>query len=103
MYSSDDDWEIDVFKPTVSMSTYLVAFVISDFKKKGGVSKNGIIVEVAGRPEYIDNGYGAYALNETKEIIDFHAEYFDVPYPLDKSSNLNVFKFKNDLLTIINI
>ena len=76
------------------MSTYLVAFVISDFKKVSTTSNRGILVEVAGRAEYIDNGYGAFALNESKEIIDFHADYFNVSYPLDKSSKIFKKKLK---------
>ena len=68
------------------MSTYLVAFVISDFEKIANMSKKNIIVEVAGRGDAIKNGLGAYALAEAMEIIDFFADYFDVPYPLEKSS-----------------
>ena len=70
------------------MSTYLVAFVISNFESVTNYSSKGIMVEVAGRPEAIRNGEGDYALNETAYIIDFFADYFNIPYPLDKSSKL---------------
>ena len=68
------------------MSTYLVAFVISDFEKVNDTSSKGVLVEVAGRAEAIKNGDGDYALSEAMKIIDFFAGYFDVPYALDKSS-----------------
>ena len=63
-----------------------MAFVVSDFKKTSDTSSSGVLVEVAGRPENIDNGDGDFALNEAMQIIDFFADYFDVPYPLAKSS-----------------
>ena len=88
MIKSDANWQVDYFNTTVDMSTYLVAFVISDFKLINDISpKSGVLVEVAARPEAIDNGDGDYALGEAMEIIDFFADYFDVPYPLKKSSN----------------
>jgi aminopeptidase N len=43
-------------------------------------------MEVAGRPEAIRNGEGDYALDEAAQIIDFFADYFNISYPLDKSS-----------------
>ena len=74
------------------MSTYLVAFVISDFDKESAFSKKGILVEVAGRAEAINNGDGSFALNEAMEIIDFFSDYFNVSYPLEKLS-----KFRKDI------
>ena len=68
------------------MSTYLVAFVISNFEMISNTSRKDVLVEVAGRPDAILNGDGDFALNETMEIIDFYANYFNVSYPLDKSS-----------------
>ncbi len=73
------------------MSTYLVAFVVSEFEKVSNKSNKGVLVEVAGRVEAIKNGDGAFALEEAMKIIDFFADYFDVPYALDKSSIVFVF------------
>ena len=69
------------------MSSYLVAFVISDFKKIAKKSSLGIDVEVAAKPHSIDAGEGDFALEEASEILDFFAGYFNVSYPLSKSSN----------------
>ena len=69
------------------MSTYLVAFVVSKFEKINGTTPKGVIVEVAARPDAIRNGEGDYALGEAMKIIDFYADYFNISYPLKKSSN----------------
>ena len=49
-------------------------------------SSKGILFEVAGRPDALDNGHGDYALNEAVKIIDFFVDYFNVSYPMPKSS-----------------
>ena len=82
---------MDTFETSVRMSTYLVAFVVSDFEKVSNKSNKGVLVEVAGRAEAINNGDGAFALEEAMKIIDFFADYFDVPYALNKSSIVLVF------------
>ena len=70
------------------MSTYLVAFVVSDFKSIFKNSpKNNVLIEVAARPEAIDNREGQFALEEAANIIDFFSDYFN---PLKKSSDLYI-------------
>ena len=86
-HSTDKDWSIDLFKRSVKMSSYLVAFVVSNFKMVSMKSpKNNVDIEVAGRPESILAGDGDFALKEAAEIIDFFSEYFDTKYPIEKSS-----------------
>ncbi len=69
------------------MSTYLVAFLVSNFKTiKKQSEKYKIDIEVSARADAIDNDEGTFALNEASEIIDFFSDYFDIPYPLKKSS-----------------
>ena len=68
------------------MSTYLVAFVISDFKKIEKTSATGVKIEVAAKPHSIDAGEGDFSLGEAAQYIDFFADYFDLAYPLEKSS-----------------
>lgn len=90
-FSEDPDWMVDEFEETVIMSTYLVAFVISNFEKISKYSPvNNVLIEVAGRPEAISSNEGEFALNEAAEIIDFFSSYFGIKYPLTKSSNLRV-------------
>lgn len=82
----DADWEVDYYNETVPMSTYLVAFVVSDFAVVSNRTNKGIIVEVAGRPQAIENGDGEYALTEACKIIDYFVDYYNVSYALPKSS-----------------
>lgn len=82
----DGDWFVDKFEETPKMSTYLVAFVVSNFEKVENKTSKGIQVEVWGRPEKISNGDGDFSLRETKLILDFFENYFDIKYPLKKSS-----------------
>jgi len=88
-------WKKDIFEETVKMSTYLVAFVISDFIAINGTTNKGTFIEIAARPEAIINKEGDYALEETKKIIDFFSDYFNVAYPLEKMSKLFFFRIIN--------
>jgi len=75
------------------MSTYLVAYVISNFDSIKGNSSNNISIEVSARPEAIQSNTGDFALEETIKIIDFFIEYFNVSYPLPKLSIIFSFLF----------
>jgi len=81
------EWQTDTFEKSVQMSTYLVAYVISNFKSIRNVTKkHAIQVEVAARPEPIEQGEGDYALEQAGIILDYFTDYFGVKYPLKKSS-----------------
>uniref|UniRef100_A0A667XZX8 Aminopeptidase n=1 Tax=Myripristis murdjan TaxID=586833 RepID=A0A667XZX8_9TELE len=62
----------DHFDTTVKMSTYLVAFIVSDF----------LSISVYAVPEKIDQT--AFALDAAVKLLDFYDDYFDIPYPLPK-------------------
>ena len=84
------------FDKTKPMSTYLIAFVVSNFEMKSKLSdKYGIRMDVAARPQAIRDGLGDLALNVSGLILDFFADYFEVPYPLPKSSNWKNFLTEN--------
>jgi aminopeptidase N len=68
------------------MSSYLVAFVVSNFKKITKISSKLVEVNVLARSNAIENGDGDFALNVAANLIDFFANYFNVSYPLKKSS-----------------
>ena len=85
---------MDTFEQTVPMSTYLVAFVVSNFKSiKTKSPKHNIEIEIYARPDAIDAGEGEFGLNEASQIIDFFTDYFNISYPLKKSSILIIFEF----------
>uniref|UniRef100_A0A667XAX7 Aminopeptidase n=1 Tax=Myripristis murdjan TaxID=586833 RepID=A0A667XAX7_9TELE len=70
----------DHFDTTVKMSTYLVAFIVSDFLSVSKTTKHGISVYAV--PEKIDQT--AFALDAAVKLLDFYDDYFDIPYPLPK-------------------
>ncbi|THD26434.1 Glutamyl aminopeptidase [Fasciola hepatica] len=84
----DDKWVADVFEPTVNTSTYLLAFVVSQFASLTGKDSKGRNFTVWTRPEKI--GEAKYALETGMKIIRFFEEYFEVPYPLEKTDMIAV-------------
>ncbi|XP_063599467.1 aminopeptidase N-like [Penaeus indicus] len=74
-------WVWDHFATSVPMSTYLVAFVISDFRNKssesGGVRFSAWAREAA--LQQVD-----YALETGPKALSFFEDYFGLPYPLPK-------------------
>ncbi|XP_033635602.1 uncharacterized protein LOC117296681 [Asterias rubens] len=79
-----DGWIRATFKETVKMSSYLVCYVVSDFKAKFTTTANGVIFGVWAREDYINQT--DYALEKGAAVLD----YFDglygegVVYPMEK-------------------
>ncbi|KAF5304329.1 hypothetical protein FQA39_LY09708 [Lamprigera yunnana] len=76
---SDGNFQ-DVFHESPLMSTYLVAFVISDFKY---TESNGII-RILAPPKFVDDDSLDYVLNESAEILKTLEEFTGVKYTLPK-------------------
>ncbi|MGH0187479.1 UNVERIFIED_CONTAM: hypothetical protein FKN15_025411 [Acipenser sinensis] len=72
----------DHFLHSVKMSSYLVAFVVSDFASKSTASKRGTKVSVFAPSEQMVQTQ--YALHAGVKILQFFEEYFQIPYPLPK-------------------
>ncbi|XP_069562657.1 endoplasmic reticulum aminopeptidase 1b [Brachyistius frenatus] len=72
----------DHFDTTVKMSTYLVAYVVSDFLSVSKTTQHGVKISVYAVPEKIDQT--AYALDAAVKLLDFYDDFFDIPYPLPK-------------------
>ncbi|NXT76184.1 ERAP1 aminopeptidase, partial [Zapornia atra] len=72
----------DHFDTTVRMSTYLVAFIVSDFKSISKISNHGVKISVYTVPEKISQA--EYALEAAVKLLDFYEDYFSIPYPLPK-------------------
>ncbi|OCT98568.1 hypothetical protein XELAEV_18010807mg [Xenopus laevis] len=72
----------DHFAVSVKMSTYLVAFIVSDFKSISQVTDHGVKISVYAVPEKVDQA--EYALKAAVKLLDFYEDYFSIPYPLPK-------------------
>ncbi|GFY53408.1 aminopeptidase N [Trichonephila inaurata madagascariensis] len=76
-------WIADQFQTTVRMSTYLLAFVVSDFKRKGTDK-----FAVWSREAVIDTT--DYALQVGPAILSFYETFFKVKYPLPKTDMIAI-------------
>ncbi|XP_054626933.1 aminopeptidase N-like isoform X1 [Dunckerocampus dactyliophorus] len=79
---------VTTFEPTARMSTYLLAFIVSDFSYKEFQQHKGVQVRVWARRKAIEDGQGDYALNVTGHILQFYERYYNTAYPLPKSDQV---------------
>ncbi|KAK9737306.1 Peptidase M1 N-terminal domain [Popillia japonica] len=75
----------DNFERTVTMSTYLVAFIVSDFAYVAAETQR-----VFGRAESIEAGGGSFPLATGISVLNALADYLDVPYSLSKMDQFAV-------------
>ncbi|XP_047452850.1 aminopeptidase N-like [Mugil cephalus] len=76
-----------VFERTEKMSTYLLAFIVSDYANVNN-TLDGLLVRIFARRPAIAAGQGDYALSKTGPILKFFEEYFNSSYPLPKSDQI---------------
>ncbi|XP_059170274.1 glutamyl aminopeptidase-like [Physella acuta] len=70
------------FQRSVSMSTYLVCFIVCDFNYTQTQSKRGVPIRVYSTPDKLDQTH--YALDMARHTLDTYEELFDMEYPLPK-------------------
>ncbi|XP_041508649.1 aminopeptidase N [Microtus oregoni] len=88
-FSEESGWTITEFYPTPKMSTYLLAYIVSEFTYVQLENPSGTVqVQIWARPSAIRAGHGDYALNVTGPILNFFAQHYDTPYPLPKSDQI---------------
>lgn len=75
---------VHYFKPTLRMSSYLVAFVFGDMQRKLTKTKSGVKIGVfatrAHQAKELD-----FALDIAKRSIEFFEDFYETPYPLEHS------------------
>jgi glutamyl aminopeptidase len=87
---TETDHRVVEFKESVKMSTYLAAFIVSDFAniKTEIVPKEGLgdkfNLAVYATREQIKNKNADFALDTAKKIMEYYIDYFQIPYPLPK-------------------
>ena len=69
------------FATTPKMSTYLVAFLVGDFKCTGG-SSDGVPIRACSTPDKVPMTH--FALESAKYILHYYDTYFGIKYPLPK-------------------
>ncbi|KAK7497860.1 hypothetical protein BaRGS_00010994 [Batillaria attramentaria] len=82
------DWVADVYETTPKMSTYLLAFVVSDFVSLSATTANNVTYRVWARPESISQAQ--YALDVGVEVLTYFENYYQIPYPLPKQDMIAI-------------
>lgn len=70
------------FQRTPLMSTYLVAFIVSDFEYREKISANGFKHRIYAQPNKIDRVQ--FALDKSDKILTALSNYLEVNYTLPK-------------------
>ena len=77
------DYVWDQYEESIKMSTYLLAFVISDFKYRVGIkTENQVQFRIWSRSEALEQT--EYAADIGPKILQYYEDYFKVPFPLPK-------------------
>ena len=69
------------FLTTPRMSTYLVAFLVGDFKCTSG-EQDGVAIRTCSTPDKV--GLTPYGVDVAKYVLHYYNDYFGIPYPLKK-------------------
>ncbi|XP_051978838.1 endoplasmic reticulum aminopeptidase 2-like [Xyrauchen texanus] len=72
----------DHFEVSVRMSSYLLAFIVCDFKSVSGITATGINISIYAVPEKWHQTH--YALEAALKLLEFYEKYFNILYPLPK-------------------
>ncbi|KAG9355081.1 hypothetical protein JZ751_001794 [Albula glossodonta] len=88
----DDGLVEDIFDKSVKMSTYLVAFVIGDFRSISATTSTGVKISVYAVPEKWSQTH--YALEVAVKLLEFFEAYFNISYPLPKQDLIAIPDFQ---------
>ncbi|RUS89957.1 hypothetical protein EGW08_002309, partial [Elysia chlorotica] len=78
----------DVYQKSPRMSTYLLAFVISDFDYIGGVTSNNVEYRAYAIPEVVDQA--RHALDVGLKLLPAYEQFYKIPYPLPKQDMIAI-------------
>ncbi|MGH0162220.1 UNVERIFIED_CONTAM: hypothetical protein FKN15_042193 [Acipenser sinensis] len=83
----------DHFDKSVKMSTYLVAYIVCDFRAVSAVTSSGIKISVYAVPEKWNQTH--YALEVAVKMLEFYEHYFNISYPLPKQDLVAIPDFQS--------
>lgn len=91
-YNGDPAWNITEFHTTPVMSTYLLAYIVSEFTptEEKNPSSGDVLIRIWSRPSATNAGHGQYALNVTGPILRFFEQHYNTSYPLPKSDQIGL-------------
>uniref|UniRef100_A0A4W2GDV4 Aminopeptidase n=1 Tax=Bos indicus x Bos taurus TaxID=30522 RepID=A0A4W2GDV4_BOBOX len=87
-FDGDSNWSVTEFETTPVMSTYLLAYIVSEFTSVESVAPNDVQIRIWARPKATADNHGLYALNVTGPILNFFANHYNTAYPLPKSDQI---------------
>ena len=79
------------FARTPKMSTYLVAFLVGDFKCVEGKS-DGVPIRACATPERVQ--YAHFAVESAEYILHYYDNYFGIKYPMPKLDMIGIPDFE---------
>jgi aminopeptidase N/puromycin-sensitive aminopeptidase len=79
------------FLTSPKMSTYLVAFLVGDFKCTAG-DEDGVAIRVCSTPDKV--AFTPYGLDVAKFILHYYDNYFGIHYPLKKLDLIGIPDFE---------
>uniref|UniRef100_A0A1A8PTP5 Aminopeptidase n=2 Tax=Nothobranchius rachovii TaxID=451742 RepID=A0A1A8PTP5_9TELE len=77
----DEEWKYTRFMATPRMSSYLLAFTVSEFTATDSPNSR-IVIKTYSRPEATAAGHAVYAAQMTPKILEFYENHFDLRYPM---------------------
>lgn len=84
----DSSLKITDFQISVKMSTYLVCFIVCDFKYLSRRTKHNVEVRTFATPDRINQT--KYALDIAVHTMELYQDLFNVPYPLPKLDMIGI-------------
>ncbi|KAM3870028.1 alanyl (membrane) aminopeptidase-like b [Diretmus argenteus] len=85
----DDNWMQTRFHPTKKMSTYLLAFAVSELRSVTSPHER-VMIKTYARPEAIEAGQAEYAASITGRILKFYEDRFGIDFPQKKLDQIAV-------------